>query len=161
MKIHTLKRRQFLPRPLDEVFSFFKKPENLSLLTPSSLHFQILTPSPVPMNAGSVIDYIITVSGMEMHWTTVIAEYEPPYRFVDVQLRGPYAFWHHTHLFEAGDDGGVWMTDEVRYAMPYGWAGEFVHLLWVEKQLNRIFDFRAHIVAAFLVAKKEHRGDQA
>lgn len=150
MNVHVLKRRQHLPYPIEEVFPFFEKPENLSRLTPDSLHFKILTPSPVPMKTGSVIDYVITISGVEMHWTTLIADYDPPYRFVDVQLRGPYAFWHHTHLFEAASDGGVWMTDEVRYALPMGWIGDLAHALWVKGQLKRIFDFRAHVVAGFL-----------
>lgn len=150
MKVYTLKRRQHLPHTLEEVFPFFQRPENLSRLTPDNLHFQILTPSPVAMHTGAIIDYVITISGTEVHWTTMITEYEPPYRFVDVQLRGPYAFWHHTHLFEAADEGGVWMTDEVRYALPFDWIGELVHLLWVKKQLERIFDFRAHVVKGFL-----------
>lgn len=155
MKIYTLKRRQHLPHPLDQVFPFFQKPENLSRLTPDHLHFQILTPSPVSMHTGSVIDYVITLFGMEMHWTTMISEYKPPYRFVDVQLRGPYAFWYHTHLFEEADDGGVWMTDEVHYALPFDWIGELVHFLWVKKELEHIFNFRAHIVKGFLGDKKD------
>ncbi len=155
MKIYTLKRRQHLQHPIDQVFPFFQKPENLSRLTPDHLHFQILTPSPVSMHTGSVIDYVITLFGMEMHWTTMISEYKPPYRFVDVQLRGPYAFWHHAHLFEEADDGGVWMTDEVHYALPFDWLGELVHFLWVKKELEHIFNFRAHIVKGFLGDKKD------
>ncbi|MBU3758677.1 MAG: SRPBCC family protein [Candidatus Omnitrophica bacterium] len=158
MKIRVLKRRQHLPYALDDVFPFFEKPENLSRLTPGSLHFEILTPSPVPMKAGSVIDYVIQISGIPMHWTTLIADYDPPYRFVDVQLKGPYEFWHHTHLFETAPDGGVWMTDEVRYAMPLGWIGEAVHALWVGRQLEHIFDFRAHVVAGFLGDEKRVTG---
>lgn len=150
MKVYTLKRRQHLPYPLDEVFPFFQKPENLSQLTPDNLHFQILTPSPVAMHTGAVIDYVITLSGREIHWTTMITEYDPPYRFVDVQLRGPYAFWHHTHVFEKAEDGGVWMTDEVRYAMPMDWVGELAHFLWVKRDLKKIFDFRAHVVKGYL-----------
>jgi len=145
MKIYTLKRRQTFELPRREVFEFFEKPENLERITPDSVGFNILTPRPIKMKAGTVLDYTIRVLGLPVRWTTLICEYEPPGRFADVALRGPYSFWHHTHTFE--EDGGVTvMTDEVRYALPFGPIGRLVHSLWVRRQLDYIFDFRARVI---------------
>ncbi|MBX3180507.1 MAG: SRPBCC family protein [Candidatus Hydrogenedentes bacterium] len=141
MKIHVLAREQRLKAPLDQVFPFFARPENLEKLTPPGLGFQILTPSPIPMHVGAIIDYVVSLNGLPMRWTTCISEYEPPYRFVDVQLKGPYAFWHHTHTFE--DLGGETLVrDEVRYGLPGGPLGEIAHALMVRRQLESIFNYR-------------------
>jgi ligand-binding SRPBCC domain-containing protein len=123
------------------VFSFFSRPENLELLTPRSLHFQMLTPSPIPMKEGMLVDYVIRLLGASFRWTTCITEFNPPHAFVDVQLRGPYSFWHHTHTFQAAGNGTL-MTDEVRYAMPFGLLGRAVHRIFVHRQLEKIFSYR-------------------
>lgn len=141
MKLYRLFRKQWVPAPLEEVFAFFDRPENLNEITPPSLHFQLLTPSPVPMHQGALIDYSIRLVGVPMRWTTYIAIYEPPHCFVDVQLRGPYSFWHHMHRFVA-KDGGTEITDEVLYVLPFGVLGRLVHSLWVRHQLEHIFDYR-------------------
>lgn len=141
MKVHLLEQLQLIPARLEKVFPFFARPENLGKLTPSFLGFSLLTPSPVPMHVGALIDYVVSVNGVPMRWTTGISEYEPPHRFVDVQLRGPYSFWHHTHTFEAQGDATL-IRDEVRYALPFGPLGEIAHALMVRRQLNTIFDFR-------------------
>ena len=126
MKVHLLQQEQYLPAPLDEVFPFFARPENLGKLTPTFLGFELLTPSPIPMHVGAMIDYVVSVNGIPMRWTTCISEFEPPHRFVDVQLKGPYSFWHHTHTFEAQGEGTL-IRDEVRYALPFGPFGEIAH----------------------------------
>ena len=149
MKLYTLKRRQRIARPRDEVFAFFEKPENLERITPGSVGFNILTPRPIRMGVGTVLDYIIHLVGIPVRWTTIIASYEPPYHFSDVALRGPYGFWHHTHTFEEDGDGTV-MTDEVRYALPFGPLGRLVRALWVRRQLDHIFDYRAEVIGAML-----------
>jgi ligand-binding SRPBCC domain-containing protein len=141
MKIYTLKRQLMIKRPIDEVFRFFEKPENLSRITPDGIGFEILTPRPISMHVGAVLDYTIRVIGIPVHWTTLIADYDPPRRFADVALRSPYSLWHHTHTFEETLDGTL-MTDEVRYALPFGPLGRLVHSLWVQGQLERIFDYR-------------------
>ena len=117
IKTYTLKRQQLIRRPLEEVFPFFARPENLGLLTPPSLGFQMLPPAPIHMKEGALIDYAINLYGMHLRWTTVITHFDPPHAFADVQLRGPYSFWHHTHTFVESGNGTV-ATDEVRYAIP-------------------------------------------
>jgi len=147
MKTYTLQRQQLIRRPLHEVFDFFSKPENLGLLTPGALGFQMLTPPPVQMNEGAVIDYVIKLYGQELRWTTLIALFDPPHRFVDVQLKGPYSFWHHTHTFTA-TEAGTTMADEVRYTMPFGILGRIVQNLVVRDQLDKIFAFRQEQILA-------------
>lgn len=154
MKLYTLKRQQFIERPLREVFRFFEQPANLGKITPRSVGFHMLTPTPITMQSGTVLDYTIRVMGLPVRWTTLITEYDPPHRFCDVAIRGPYSFWHHTHTF-AETDGGTMMTDEVRYALPFGILGRIVRKLWVKRQLNHIFDFRARQVAQLLGAAAE------
>lgn len=146
MSVYTLSRRQLIERPLDEVFAFFENPENLARITPGSVGFRILTPLPIVMKAGAVIDYTIKVFGIRRYWTTLITDYAPPHRFVDVQLRGPYTFWHHTHTFEATERGTL-MRDEVRYVLPFGVIGRLVHALLVKRQLQKIFDYRGAVIA--------------
>lgn len=141
MKLYKLHTQQRIPRSRDEVFAFFSKPENLGLLTPSAMQFRILTPTPIPMNAGTMIDYTIKVLGIRTRWTTLISSYEPPFRFVDEQLRGPYAFWHHAHTFRECDDGTI-IEDEITYAMPFGLIGSLIRFLFVRRQLENIFKYR-------------------
>lgn len=154
MKCYTLKRRQVIARPLQEVFSFFAQPENLAKITPDTVGFHMLTPLPIVMQSGIVLDYTIRVLGIPVRWTTLITAYDPPHRFCDVAIRGPYSFWHHTHTFEETDEGTL-MTDEVRYALPFGIAGRIVHRLWVKRQLDHIFDFRARVIRQMLEADDE------
>ncbi len=138
MKAFTLQTEQWLPRPLDEVFSFFADARNLEAITPPWLKFEVLTPPPIPMRAGTLIDYRIRVHGIPIRWRTEIAEWQPPHRFVDVQLRGPYTLWHHTHLFEERD-GGTLCRDHVRYR-PRG--GALMNWLFVRRDVERIFQYR-------------------
>jgi ligand-binding SRPBCC domain-containing protein len=145
MTIHTLTRQQFVPAPVADVFKFFSQPENLAKLTPPELGFVILTPSPIEMKAGALIDYTIRVSGMRVRWTTLITAYEPGRSFVDEQLRGPYSFWHHTHRFEEAP-GGTLVDDEVRYALPFGPLGGIAHALVVKRRLDSIFEYRTAVI---------------
>lgn len=149
MKIYTLRRQQVISRPVREVFKFFQSPENLEKITPTSVGFNILTPGPIKMQTGTVLDYTIRLLGFPVRWTTLISEYDPPYRFVDIALHGPYSFWHHTHTFEESEQGTL-MTDEVRYALPFGLLGRIVHSLWVKRRLDHIFDYRARIMGQLL-----------
>jgi len=114
---------------LENVFLFFSNAENLAVLTPPFLGFRILTPLPIHMEKGTLIEYELRILGIPTRWTTLITTYEAPHRFVDQQLKGPYSFWHHTHEFEA-IEGGVRMTDTVRYVMPFGLLGACVHPVW-------------------------------
>lgn len=142
-----LVREQIVPRPLDEVFDFFAKAENLETMTPSWLNFHILTPPPIEMREGQLIDYRIRLLGVPMTWRTRIDEWVPNVRFVDTQLKGPYALWRHLHAFEEVP-GGVRMRDEVQYELPLGPLGAVAHALFVEAQLRAIFDHRRKTVEA-------------
>ena len=147
MKTYSLQRQQSIKRPLHEVFDFFSRPEHLGRLTPGDLRFQMLTPAPIQMKDGAVIDYVIKLFGQDLRWTTLITLFDPPHKFVDVQLKGPYSFWHHTHTFTPTENGTI-ITDEVNYAMPFGILGRIAHNLVVRHQLARIFTFRQEQILA-------------
>jgi len=134
----TLTTRTWLPRPRSEVFAFFADAENLDTLTPPWLKFHITSPRPIEMRKGARIDYKLRIHGLPVRWRTEITAWEPPLRFVDEQLRGPYRLWVHEHLFEEFDDGTtVW--DKVRYRVP---GGRWVNTLLVRRDLNAIFRYR-------------------
>ncbi|MFH1844425.1 MAG: SRPBCC family protein [bacterium] len=145
MKLHVMCREQFVPTPLDEVFSFFDRPENLGELTPGSLGFRILTPNPIEMKSGTVIDYVIRLFFLPLRWRTLITEYDPPHGFVDEQSRGPYRRWIHRHSFVAARDG-TWIRDEIRYELPFGCLGRLAHAVMVRRMLERIFAYREVVI---------------
>ncbi len=143
--MHTLRKSIKVPGTLDTVFEFFNRPENLEKLTPANLKFNILTPSPVAMHNGAVFDYTIGLFGVPMRWTSIITNYHPPHHFVDIQLKGPYAYWHHKHSFESRPDG-VEVTDEIHYEIGFSVFGKVVLRPIIQRQLDAIFSFRAHAI---------------
>lgn len=138
---------QDLPAPRSEVFPFFADPANLEALTPPWLRFEVLTPRPLPRGEGALFDYRIRVRGLPIRWRTLIEAFAPGERFVDRQIAGPCALWHHTHRFEDLPDGGTRMTDQVRYRIGWGWIGQIVTALWVRRDIARIFDYRKQVLA--------------
>ena len=140
-RFYTLRREQWVPRPLGEVFEFFADARNLAELTPPWLGFRILTPGEIHLAAGTLIRYRIGLHGIPVRWTTEIRRWEPPYLFTDVQLSGPYQLWHHTHRFE-DHQGGTRMKDTVRYRLPFGWLGRVVNATMVRHDLEKIFNYR-------------------
>lgn len=134
-----------MPRPLDEVFDFFSKAENLQELTPPWLHFKILSVDPSPVRKGTLIKYALRWRVFPIRWTTEIIEWDPPHRFVDVELKGPYKLWHHEHRFFA-EAGGTRITDEVQYQLPFGPLGLIAHQLKVKKDVETIFAYRTEAV---------------
>lgn len=147
LRYHTLRREQGLAPSPEEVFDFFGDAGNLEAITPASLSFQIVTPRPIAMGTGTLIEYRLRMRGLPLMWLTRIDEWIPARRFVDVQLAGPYALWHHTHEFEPVEDGSTLMRDTVRYALPYGPLGEIAHAAFVRRELASIFDHRHAEVA--------------
>lgn len=142
MRSHRIERETFIARPRPEVFDFFSDAGNLEELTPGFLRFEIVTPRPIEMAAGRIIDYRLRVRGVPLRWRSVIRVWEPPVRFVDEQVRGPYRRWHHEHLFEERD-GGTAVIDRVDYAVPGGPGLErLVHRFLVGPDVRRIFDYR-------------------
>lgn len=149
MKRHVLETSLWLSSPLEATFAFFSDPANLARITPPDLGFVILTPGPVPMRAGALIDYRIRLRGIPARWTSLIEVWEPNARFVDVQVRGPYRLWRHEHTFEA-EKGGTRVADRVEYALPFFPLGEIVHPILVRPDLERIFSFRREAIRRIL-----------
>ena len=150
-----LQRVQILPRPRDEVFAFFEDARNLEAITPPFLRFRVVTPGPIAMRAGALIEYRLSLFGAPFGWQTEIEIYEPTRRFVDRQLRGPYRVWRHTHEFE-DVAGGTRMADHVEYELPLGPLGDIAHALFVKRTVAKIFDYRAEVIGAHLeVAQKK------
>jgi ligand-binding SRPBCC domain-containing protein len=141
MQPHVLTAETKLYRPLEEVFEFFSKAENLNKVTPAELNFKILTPLPLDMKMGSLIDYRISLYGIPFFWKTLITEWNPPHKFVDQQLKGPYVLWHHEHCFEQ-KDGYTLMTDRVHFLSPGGFLEPLINRFFVEKKVREIFAYR-------------------
>ena len=133
----------YLDYPIEEVFAFFQDAHNLQVLTPEFLRFEVLTPKPIDMKTGALIDYRIRLRGIPLRWRTEITDWNPPHGFVDQQLRGPYRQWHHTHEF-VSKDGGTVCTDRVRYRV-YG--GALIQRLFVRADVDRIFRHRTEKMA--------------
>ena len=129
--------KTWVSTPVDDVFPFFADAQNLQALTPSWLHFQILTPPPIEMRPGTLIKYRISLHGLPMSWLTEITDFTPPVRFVDKQLRGPYRTWIHTHHFEP-KSGGTQLTDEVEFDM----FGASLVAPFIRYDLRKIFTHR-------------------
>lgn len=157
MRHYTLRRTQLLPGSPAEVFPFFERPENLSRIVPSWLRFRILTPSPITMSVGTLIDYTIRWLAFPMRWRTLITTHRAPECFVDEQIQGPYSHWQHAHRFRSAE-GGTRMDDEVVYAVPGGFAGRILHRLLIRPQLEAIFDYRARAIEAIFQNTGGERG---
>jgi len=139
MHIHQFSSEIWLARPIKEVFAFFSDAANLDSITPPWLSFRTVARQPIEMRAGTVIDYRLRVRGFPVQWRSEITEWEPPYHFVDEQIRGPYRLWIHAHRFK-GRNGGTLVSDDVRYAVPLDWL---LHKFIVRPDVERIFTYRA------------------
>ena len=135
---YRLDAEMFVPLPIDEVFDVFSDAGQLERITPPWLNFSILTPRPIAMHKGALIDYKLRLRYIPIRWRTEICVWEPPHRFVDQQLKGPYKKWYHEHTFESVD-GGTIVGDHVHYISP---GGSLVNSLFVQPDLERIFQFR-------------------
>ena len=150
MKVYTFKKEQKISKNILEVFDFFSRPENLAAITPPKMKFQILTPSPIEMKEGALIDYTVRILGFPIRWRTLITKYDPPNMFVDQQLKGPYSIWHHTHTFTKISDNETLIRDIVAYSIPFGLIGRIVHSLYIKKDLEKIFLYRKNKISDLL-----------
>jgi ligand-binding SRPBCC domain-containing protein len=160
MRIHVLERKQRIELPLAEVFPFYADAANLERITPPWLGFEVTTPKPIEMAVGTLIDYRLRLHGVPVRWRTRIEAWDPPHRFVDAQLSGPYSLWHHTHTFRADGPRATILGDRVRYAIPFGPLGELARALLVARDLEQIFDYRQEAVAD-LLARPDATGNGA
>jgi ligand-binding SRPBCC domain-containing protein len=149
MARHHLQREQFVARPLPEVAEFFSRAGNLALLTPPQMRFQLITPEPIEMRDGALIEYRLRVHGLPIRWVSRIEEWEEGRGFADRQLRGPYKHWLHHHTFEAVD-GGTNVADNIEYELPLGLLGEIGGMPLVRHDLDAIFEFRRQAVEKLL-----------
>ena len=144
MRVREFQTELWLPLPPEELFLFFADVENLDAITPPWLNFRVVTPPPIEMREGALIDYKLRVRGIPLRWRTRINVWQPPHRFVDEQLRGPYRRWIHEHTFEARD-GGTLARDYVRYAVPFDLL---LHRWLVRADVEKIFAFRQEALRA-------------
>ena len=144
MKTFVYKSSIWLPRPLDEVFEFFSDAANLEVLTPPWLNLSISTPTPIEMRPGTLIDYRLRFRGVPLRWRSEITVWDPPHRFADVQVKGPYRQWVHEHSF-VEQDGGTLAGDRVAYAV---WGGALANKLVIRRDVERIFDYRKQRLTA-------------
>lgn len=151
--MYRLQTTTTLPAALDEVFGFFSKAENLQRITPDSLQFKILTPGPLQMREGLLIDYRIKINGIPQRWRTRIARWDPPHAFIDEQLKGPYNKWVHLHQFRPVE-GGTEMLDQVDYQLPLQPLGRLVHPI-IKRQLRTIFNHRAKVIHGYVCPGRE------
>ena len=144
-RIHQLKRKVLIPAPLNEVFDFFSRAENLNLITPKWLNFKILEPSPKEMKKGAYINYSLKLYGIRISWKTEITLWDPPQAFVDEQIQGPYPLWIHHHMFQEKNDNTI-MEDIVKYSVPGGFIEPLIQTFFVQHRLKKIFDYREQML---------------
>lgn len=144
MRLREFRTELWLPRPREEVFAFFADAANLDAITPPWVHFHTLTPAPIEMRRGTLIDHKLRIHGVPIRWRSRITVWEPPNRFVDEQVRGPYRLWRHEHVFEERE-GGTVVRDCVQYAVPFDFL---VHDLFVRRDVEKIFAHRTETLRA-------------
>lgn len=154
MGLHILSRETIIDLPVEEVFGFYRSATNLPLVTPPSMGFRFRGDPPMQFAVGEVVRYRVHLGGVPINWDTRIIEWDPPHRFVDVQEKGPYSSWTHTHTFDAIDENRTLVRDRVVYSVPFGPLGELARGLFVAAQLNRIFDYRQQAFHAVLEGKQ-------
>lgn len=142
----------WVPTPVGDVFSLFSDAFQLESITPPWLHFHVVTPRPIVIGQGTLIDYRLRLHGIPVRWQSEITAWEPQRRFVDEQRRGPYRFWRHEHTFEAVN-GGTLCRDRVEYGVP---GGSLVHRLFVAGELREIFQYRREVFPWMLRSSIPH-----
>lgn len=152
MKTFRFTTHQTIEQPIAQVFAFFSDAHNLAEITPPWLRFEVLTPAPIAMQVGTRIDYRLRLRGIPISWQSEITAWVPPRYFMDEQRRGPYRLWRHTHTFEETAAGTV-VGDEVEYAV---WGSSVVNTLFVRRDIERIFAYRAEKLDALFHRKNNN-----
>ena len=151
MAEHILRRKLTLELPIEKGFDFFADAGNLERITPPELNFHIVTPQPIRIAKGTLIDYKLKLRGFSLTWRTEITEWNPPFSFTDAALKSPYQQWIHRHVFTKMAQNKTLIEDEVKYRLPFAPLGDLAHF-FVRRELNYIFDFRQKTVAEILQA---------
>ncbi len=154
MTEHILTRKLTLDLPREQVFEFFANARNLERITPSQLNFHIVTPQPIKLQKGTLIDYKLKLRGLSLKWRTEITEWNPPFSFTDEALKSPYKQWIHRHVFTEIAANKTLIEDEVKYRLPFAPFGDMAHF-FVRQELNHIFDFRQKTVTEILQPKNQ------
>ena len=155
MADYILERRMWLPRARTDVFEFFADPRNLPRIQPRWARPRWVVEPPRGLAVGALLDF--RVPGLPGAWRVIVREFDPPHRFVDAQVRGPFARWEHRHRFavgpardEAGAPEGTWVEDRVTYRLPLGPIGRVIHALGAGRRIRRAFEYRDRRLAALL-----------
>ena len=151
MNEQVLERTQRIELPIKETFGLFCDAFNLERITPPFLNFRVVTPRPIEMHEGALLEYRLRLHGVPVRWKTRISVWEPPHRFVDEQISGPYALWHHTHPVEP-DGEATLVSDRVRYRIGFGPLGAAALRLFVRRDVERIFDYRREAMLGLIPA---------
>jgi ligand-binding SRPBCC domain-containing protein len=148
MADYIIERRLWLPRPRAHVFAFFAEPRNIARVQPAWAEPIWLAEPPARLDAGAVLDFSVRTACIPVRFRVMVREFDPPFRFVDVQLWGPFGRWEHRHRFLEGtmreEPGpvGTWIEDRVTYRLPWGPLGRAAHALGAGRRIARLFDFR-------------------
>jgi len=153
--MYILESEQIIERSRGETFAFFSDAFNLERLTPPFLRFRILSRPPIVMAAGTLLEYRLSLFGVSFYWKTLIESWTPEESFVDVQVKGPYSFWRHTHTFEDAGPDRTLMRDRVEYRMPAGVLGRIARSAFIARSLDDIFDYRATMTARLLAPSRD------
>ncbi|RAP29528.1 CDP-paratose 2-epimerase [Candidatus Marinamargulisbacteria bacterium SCGC AG-343-D04] len=143
--MHEYYNEIVVPEKIQTVFEFFNTPENLQELMPSFMSFKLLTPGKLETKEGAVFDYIVKVFGIPNRWTTYITDYDPPYSFADIQLKGPNSYWHHVHTFKEVDNGTL-VSDHIHYILPFGLIGKLGKAVVMGPLINSLFNHRSKVI---------------
>lgn len=148
MAFFQFKKEQKIKSTIDDLWEFISTPENLKLITPPNMEFNITSgDTPKKMYEGMIISYTVRpILGIKMNWVTEITHLKEKKYFVDEQRIGPYAMWHHQHILESADRLVI-MKDIVTYKPPFGLLGAIANKVTIEKKLNEIFEFREMFIA--------------
>jgi len=146
---HEIKLEQWVPQSKDRTFSFFKEARNLEKITPEFLKFKVLSQSTPEIRNGTKLSYRLSLHGFPVNWQSIITDWKPDNKFSDIQIKGPYSHWHHTHEFEE-KNGGTLIKDRVFYKVPFGLPGDLVAGKWIRKDLEAVFNYRYKIIDTLL-----------
>ena len=142
---HEINTEQWVPQTIKQTFSFFKEAKNLERLTPKFLNFKILNQSTQEIEDGTILTYRLSIHGIPFKWKSKITDWNPASKFSDIQLKGPYNYWYHTHSFEERN-GGTIIKDRVLYKVPFGFIGDLVVGNFIKKDLETIFSYRTKTI---------------